>query len=359
MAYDSSQDEYEESSSESDAVMTSSNEALLSGSSASLANGSDNELDADAPVFEPSATVITTSHEAWTPQPNSFSHPSSTSTLARSGTAAATVIAPRDSYFPFISANVSQRAPVQPAAPRHSRTDPPPRAHAAVLGQPSISPSPSPHYPVDTDAALRASLHTLLSCAAAARDRGHKPAAPSHRSAGERGAAHIEPATLRLIPEATLLRGATSTSSGSTVATSAHSDSEGGTAAAIDGAKRKAGHSSSSGRGSGGSGREQQQRHSPARAAKKLRASVAGLSDADAAAPVVSPTMLTWAAALVVVGALGIGFSAGYVAGRQGGGGSVGGGVRVEGVGARRACGGEVVARGLGVGGKLRLGMAS
>ena len=243
MCYDSSQDEYEESSSESDAVMTSSNEALLSGSSASLADGSDNGTDADALILEPSPTIITASHEAWTPQPNSFSHPSSTSTLAGSGTAAPTVIAPRDSYFPFIPANASHRAPVRSAAPPHSRTHHQPQACPDDLGQPTISrTSPSPYHPLDTDAALRASLSTLLSCAAAARDRCHKPALLPHRHilAGARTTARIEPATLRLIPEATLLRAAVSTSSASTVATSEASDSEGGAAAAADGAKRKA-----------------------------------------------------------------------------------------------------------------------
>jgi hypothetical protein len=120
----SSQDEYEESSSDSDPVLSSSNEDVK-------------EDDDDK-----TALGVRNAETVFTPQPNAFSHPPSR----------------HDSYFPQVAST--------PASLRQSRPH---------LQRQRTSAS----YQPDHDAALRASLTTLLSCAAAVRPKEEKTAAIS------------------------------------------------------------------------------------------------------------------------------------------------------------------------------------
>lgn len=273
----SSQEEYEESESESDRVMTSSNEALpprpLAHRAPSATSADEEEADEDESV----TAVGSGSQDVFTPQPNAFSHPPS-SLPTRS-----------ESYF-------SQRPGARTPAQRHSfsarQTHNPLSAYSAA-------------HQADHDAALRASLSTLLSCAAAARalpKSNHSPTAPAPRASSR-----IEPGTLRMVPESAMMgapRRSSSTSS-------------------EEKRKRKSTSRSSS--------RER------AKAQKRERLTTATLDESQ-----VSPTLMTWvvsAGVLVLVSALT--FSAGYTLGRDAGYIDAGGVM-----GARDSCG-QDAARGL------------
>ena len=154
----SSQEEYEESESESDQVMTSSNEGLarlhamgprpaVSTSSASEAASAEEEEDDDGD--NGTALGILASEPAFTPQPNVFSHP------PQSQSRRAYSEEPQMSYFQH-----RRQSNSKPAASSY-----PNRKNHTHTPYNMISPS----HQADHDAALRASLSTLLSCAAAAR----------------------------------------------------------------------------------------------------------------------------------------------------------------------------------------------
>ncbi|KAJ5970536.1 uncharacterized protein N7479_000454 [Penicillium vulpinum] len=155
----SSQEEYDESESESDQVLSSSNEdinrpALPTGlsarsaplSSSSIATSSDDEDDTST------ALGMGISPSPFVPQPNIFTHPPATSEPGW---------APRRTQ-PSVPSTSTHRA---------HRRDSYPSLRSSRRTQHQHSPynmfSPSHH--ADHDAALRASLSTLLSCAAAAR----------------------------------------------------------------------------------------------------------------------------------------------------------------------------------------------
>lgn len=146
----SSQEEYEESESESDRLLTSSNEALQS----SAEESDSRRDDAEAGTHEDEQTQpetgfgIATDQNCFTPQPNAFTHPPSSQLRQRSSVPG--------SYFPTTSrTSVSTH--------RHSYPGQQPRQ-----SHPSFNASSSNHQS-DHDAALRASLTTLLSLGAAAR----------------------------------------------------------------------------------------------------------------------------------------------------------------------------------------------
>jgi len=156
----SSQDEYEESESESDRIMSSSNEDIDQDSAAD---------DDDTST----ALGVGSMNRVFTPQPNAFSHPPSSQ--------------PRpipDSYFPAIprSDSYADRTITQRSYQNQTRT----RSHPAMSS-----------YQPDHDAALRASLTTLLSCAAAVRPKGQ----PSRNQSTRQSA---PPTALRLVPESEL-----------------------------------------------------------------------------------------------------------------------------------------------------------
>ncbi|KAF2773444.1 hypothetical protein EJ03DRAFT_132180 [Teratosphaeria nubilosa] len=294
----SSQEEYEESESESERVMTSSGEgialpghefptaitrspALQSSASDSAPPESDDDDENRTAINYP----INNGH-CFTPQPNIFSHPPSSQQL-RSATSAPVP----GSYFP--SARAPQRPPTQ-----HSSSSQQSHLPQNIL-------SPSYNATVQHDEALRASLSTLLSLGAAARglakpDLKRQQTSPLNALPRSN---RLEPTSLRLVPESalpassppqfheptfqpTIRRISTSTS-----ASSHH----------IKDHKRKAvvaGRSPS---------RER-------RASKKARRS------ATSEEFLVSPTLLTWVvSAGVVVFLSALSFSAGYSMGKEAG----------------------------------------
>jgi hypothetical protein len=266
----SSQEEYEESESESDRVMTSSNEGLgpsplrhevdrSSRSPQSIASSetmSEREEDDDD---DENATAVNypRSRRHFEPRPNAFSHPSNQHAIrSQSGTV-----------------YTSRRNPTRPTAPLRQQSYP---QHTPYSAAP------------DHDEALRASLSTLLSAAAAVRGLP-KPGQPRTQ---QRGSTRVDPATLRLVPESVALGNIAeeSSASPSSPRTASSSPSE-------KLSKRKEVRSSSKDR----------------RAVKKARRT-------DPMIEEISPTLLTWvvsAGVVVLVSALS--FSAGYVVGKESG----------------------------------------
>jgi len=174
----------------------------------------------------------------------------------------------------------------------------------------------SPSYQADNDAALRASLTTLLSCAAAARGLPKKDnglAGPS--GTGGIGAGVMpgsQPMELRLVPESELM-GQQGPSSGSPIPAHLRQQSRSASASSSPSAPSS---NSSKNRDASEKGKRSSapQTKSP-RAAKKKRTAAA--SDADATT-FISPTILTWVvSAGVVVLVSVVGFGAGYVIGRE------------------------------------------
>ncbi|KAF8849499.1 hypothetical protein BDZ45DRAFT_752672 [Acephala macrosclerotiorum] len=254
----SSQEEYEESESEEDRVMTSSNEHIVPARSIPRVEydaGSDSDDD------DENATALgrrTDDGPTFTPQPNAFSHP------------------PRQqggSYFP-------------PHA--HSRQSYPPRPtrqHSSYNNQ------------ADHDAALRASLTTLLSIGAAAA-RGLPK-----REQGNAMTSN-EPMGLRFVPESELMApnpAPANTSRPLTPSTRARSSpsisSREEAVAVAEKGKRKANQSR------------------PAGTTEKVRASKKKRTQVDYADEgLLSPTSLFWAMSAGVVVLV---FGAGFVIGRE------------------------------------------
>jgi hypothetical protein len=252
----SSQEEYEESESESDRVMTSSNEGIgpspLRQETFSVASSetmSEREEDDD----DENATAVNypRSRRQFEPRPNAFSHPSNQPPIrSQSGT----VYPPR-------------RGPTRPNASIRQHSYP---QHTPCSAAP------------DHDEALRASLSTLLSAAAAVRGLP-KPGQPRTQ---QPGSSRVDPTTLRLVPESVALGDVPEESS---VAPSSPSSNP------SEKSKRKEMRSSSKDR----------------RNVKKARRTGPVIEE-------ISPTLLTWvvsAGVVVLVSALS--FSAGYVVGKE------------------------------------------
>lgn len=165
----SSQDEYEESESESDRVMSSSNEEISNHSNAE----EEEEEEAEYSQTAPGLPVI--ERNVFTPQPNAFSHPPQLRSVPATNQQAV------NSYFP----------PEQPPPVNSHRL---PSNRVPTIQRPSV-PRTTTNITPDHDAALRASLTTLLSCANAVRkDREPVPVIPRSN----------QPTTLRLVPESEL-----------------------------------------------------------------------------------------------------------------------------------------------------------
>jgi len=271
----SSQDEYDESESEPDHVLTSSNEDIYHSTLASqLRRGeiapSEDETDEGEEQDENDGESAIISGTCFTPQPNAFSHPP-TSMHRHSEPIPG-------SYFPATNrttaqASSSSRQPNPARARRHTHDPYTAMSQAASL---------------DHDALLRDSLSTLLTCAAAARGVSKSPRTNAkHTDQGE-------PSTLHIGTETALLRTSTATSSRSS------SKSKG---------KRKATRSRSSS--------NERQASTVQHLTKKPRRNSSGSSDDIAA---VSPTLLTWfVAGGVVVLVSALSFSAGYAVGKDSG----------------------------------------
>ncbi|KAK7989057.1 hypothetical protein PG989_009372 [Apiospora arundinis] len=279
----SSQEEYEESETDSDPVITSSTENITSvhiPTSTPLRSvhhaapdSSDEEEDDDD-----HATALGTRRpsEPFRPQPNAFSHPPSHLQHRHSASSSIPQSHPRPSFNQRSStARVDRRAP-------------------------NLM---SPSYQADNDAALRASLTTLLSCAAAARGRDKD----GEKELGDRSTdpAGNQPMNLRFIPESELMpptrrpvaqgRVLRTDPASTTPSPSSSKDASPGSSEKI---KRAATPTPPN---------KQQ------RAVKKKKTSSSNVEEA-----LISPTLLTWVvSAGVVVLVSVVGFGAGYVIGRE------------------------------------------
>lgn len=280
----SSQEEYEESESESDRVMTSSNEAIRPSladlrrpsrnlySVASSETMSEREDDDD----DENATAVNyprSSRRHFQPAPNAFSHPATVPPVReQSGT----------TYVP-------RRPATRPSTQRHS--------------YPQHSPfnAVAPHYQPDHDEALRASLSTLLSAAAAVRGL---PKPGQSRTQPTNHSARVDPTSLRLVPESVALGDISEETSTSAASPSVSSPVTTTSSSPSDKAKRKAGVPATNNTRSSSKDR---------RAVKKIRKTGPMVDE-------ISPTLLTWvvsAGVVVLVSALS--FSAGYVVGKEAG----------------------------------------
>ncbi|KAL5406396.1 hypothetical protein PMIN03_007817 [Paraphaeosphaeria minitans] len=275
----SSQDEYDESESESDRVMTSSNEGIgpsplqnelrRSTSVASSEPLSEREGDDEGESDDENATAVNyprSSRRQFAPRPNAFSHPSEQPSIrSQSGTVCTT-----------------RRPSARPLSQRHSYPQHTP--YNAV----------SPNAQADHGEALRASLSTLLTAAAAVRGLP-KPGQPRPITSHTPG----HPTSLRLVPESVALGEiAEDDSTGAPLSPRTVSSSP------SEKSKRKASPTNTSTTRSSSKER---------RAVKKVRQTGPLVED-------INPTLLTWvvgAGAVVLVSALS--FSAGYVVGKEAG----------------------------------------
>ncbi|KAL8668842.1 MAG: hypothetical protein Q9168_006539 [Polycauliona sp. 1 TL-2023] len=272
----SSQEEYEESESESDPVMSSSNEGLdhalsdglsppvpISSASEPLSS-EDNEEEDDENA---TALGVVTTEPVFTPQPNAFSHPPQGGVTTHAHSVEA-----RTSYFQTHRAHASR--PSAHSYPQHRN-----RSHTPYN---MISPS----HQADHDAALRASLSTLLSCAAAARGLPKRESQPQPAT---RPSNRMEPSTLRMVPQSVVMGEEAKRPRPTERRTSVTSDG----LPTQDKTKRKASTS-----------RDRREKK------KTRRGSIEDMG--------VSPTLLTWVvSAGVVVLVSAISFSAGYTVGKE------------------------------------------
>ncbi|RSL62107.1 hypothetical protein CEP51_013531 [Fusarium floridanum] len=296
----SSQEEYDESESEEDRLLTSSTENVQQ-------DDDDEDMDSDAESDDgDNVTALgrVADQPVFQPQPNAFSHPPTNQAQRRESAPTIPTVPP-----PHPHSNVARSS--------FSRRSSQARPHRAG---PSFM---SPSVREENDAALRASLTTLLSCAHAARGLPKsKEEAEAQRAASAGVGPSNQPMELRLVPESELdaepprAQRPTAPSPPRKRASPARSTSR------------------TSERGKHGSGTA-----SAPRATKKKRT-------AQAEEPYISPTLLTWVvSAGVVVLVSVVGFGAGYVIGREVGkqealAASVG---SVGGVNETTSCGQEVI----------------
>ncbi|KAI1310387.1 hypothetical protein F5Y03DRAFT_38411 [Xylaria venustula] len=276
----SSQEEYDETESEEDHLLTSSTENVVSGHAARQtplrqvfsARVVDSDSSEDDDDEDENATALgRRPSEPFRPQPNAFSHPPS-HLLHRHSTGSP---APQHGRRP----SFTRRS--------HTRAD----RHTTNFM--------SPNYQADNDAALRASLTTLLSCAAAARSLPRD----GEKEVGEQRAIPVnnQPVALRFAPESELMapspplapppsRGSAQPAQTRTTPLSPPEHVSG------EKIKRRATPTPAS---------------KPPRATKKKRTAI--IEDT-----LISPTLLTWVvSAGVVVLVSVVGFGAGYVIGRE------------------------------------------
>lgn len=282
----SSQEEYEESESESDRVMSSSNEGMSQlrrtgrAQYSSSDNQSDGEYEDDEDENSTAVGYLRSNNQNFTPQPNAFSHPPSAPANRASQQ--------QTSYF-------QSRPTARHSTQRHSY--PSQQGHSPYN-------MISPNHQADHDAALRASLSTLLSCAAAARGLPKSQAQTSTRTtAAVPSSSRVDPSTLRMVPESAL-----PSSSPSPPAPASKPPTTRTTSAKSTGGEEK-----------------HKRRHSRDRRGSTKKARRAAIStssstvlDDSTSVGQVTPTLLTWvvsAGVVVLVSALS--FSAGYVVGRE------------------------------------------
>jgi len=263
--------------------MTSSNEGIgpsplqneLRSSSRGATSESEREGDDEDEDDDENATAVNyprSSRQRFEPRPNAFSHPSEQPAIrSQSGTV----------YTP-------QRPAARSSSQRHSYPQHTP--YNAV----------SPNSQADHDEALRASLSTLLTAAAAVRGL---PKPGQSRGVTSNPSGH--PTSLRFVPESVALGEIAEEDMGGPLSTRAPSSSPRTISSSpSEKSKRKAAPPGTSTSRSGSKER---------RAVKKLKQTSPLVEE-------ISPTLLTWvvgAGAVVLVSALS--FSAGYVVGKEAG----------------------------------------
>lgn len=285
----SSQDESDESDSDgSDGSDGSDDGGLMASSpehSQAAADVADRVSDADSDTDGDDATALgrASNRPVFRPQPNAFSHPSA-HVPQRSHSATASM--PPHPHSGFTRPSFSQR----------SQT----RVHRSG---PSFM---SPSVREDNDAALRASLTTLLSCAAAARGLPKsKEEAETCRAKTRNGVGPSDqPMELCFVPESELMSEKTT-----------HSQGPGPGPAPASPSRRRNSSTQSSTREDASAGRVKRSvsagRHHRASCKKKKMV-------APSEETFISPTLFTWAvSAGVVVLVSVVGFGAGYVIGRE------------------------------------------
>ncbi|PTB67063.1 hypothetical protein BBK36DRAFT_1135253 [Trichoderma citrinoviride] len=270
----SSQDEYDESDSEEDHVLSSSTENMQPSPEEDMED-TDGESDGDE------GTALGRAHNqpAFRPQPNAFSHP--------------------PLHHRSYSSNAAMSSHPHGEFTRPSFSQ---RSQTRVQRGPSFM---SPSVREDNDAALRASLTTLLSCAAAARGLPKsKEEAEAQRAAQTGVGPSSQPMELRFVPETELEEGSEKPQLAGAVPTPAKSQqspsplrSSSRTPSPSEKAKRAVSTA-----------------RNP-RATKKKKTATTAVVAEEA---LISPTLLTWVvSAGVVVLVSVVGFGAGYVIGRE------------------------------------------
>lgn len=271
----SSQDEEDESESEEDQVMSSSAENIHS-SERDASGGSDHGSDDDDDGDNATALGRNSDAPVFRPHPNAFSHPP-TGLNQRSH-----------------STNSSM--PPHPHS-EFRRASYPHRSHTRIhRGAPSFM---SPSAREDNDAALRASLTTLLSCAAAARGLPKsKEETAGQRTTRTGVGPSNQPMELRFVQESDL-NNESNDKEAAPAQTRARPSTPGRSPTSTTTTSEKSKRSGSAGR-------------SP-RATKKKKTAAVVSEDAT-----ISPTLFTWVvSAGVVVLVSVVGFGAGYVMGRE------------------------------------------
>ncbi|KAL7925095.1 hypothetical protein ACQKWADRAFT_241733 [Trichoderma austrokoningii] len=269
-----SQDEYDESDSEEDHVLSSSTENMQPSPEEDMED-SDGESDGDAGT----ALGQAQNQPVFRPQPNAFSHPPSHQ-RSYSSNAATSPHPHRD----FTRPSFSQRS------------------HTRVQRGPSFM---SPSVREDNDAALRASLTTLLSCAAAARGLPRSKEETEAQRAAQAGVGpSSQPMELRFVPEMELEEESEKPRAAAAAATPVNKLGQSSPA-----------RSSSQTRSSSEKAKRAVPTGRNPRATKKKRtAAVTAVTEET----FISPTLLTWVvSAGVVVLVSVVGFGAGYVIGRE------------------------------------------
>lgn len=316
----SSQEEYEESESEPDPVMSSSNEEinrrpLYAPQPEPPSNPSDADATSSDDDDASTALGMGISPSSFVPQPNVFSHPPSTNDPSWTR--------PNESRRsqPSVVSNSSRHTAIR-------RDSYPPSARSRRSQQSQHSPynmiSPSHH--ADHDAALRASLSTLLSCAAAARGIPKPDSQPTAPRAGT-----APPSSFRLVGEDVAMGDESPSSRNAETSPSAGAPHRRQPRAVVSPGPSAA--------------KTKRRSASPKDRATSKKSRRASASDSTTT---VSPVMTWVISAGVVVLFSAISFSAGYIIGREVGRTEVGMmGESVPGARSSAACGQEAVRGGL------------
>ncbi|CAN8099451.1 unnamed protein product [Discula destructiva] len=296
----SSQEEYEETESEDDRLMTSSTENVATRPAPAVglrrsqtaipsgADSSDSEDDDEGTALGRPSPI-----QAFRPQPNAFSHP--------------------PSQYNQRSHSTNDAIPMH-----HPESRPAPASHRSHNRVRNDFRSPS--YQADKDEALRASLTTLLSCAAAAKSLPGRRANVAGPLSGEpmMGAGvgpSSQPMALRLVPESELSHEASPLGGQTAPKTSPRSHLPTTRTSSNSSAQSQPASVSSKedrGKNSAATGQSKSQR-----ATRKKKASVSAAVD-DNAVTWISPTTLTWVLGTGVVLLISVvGFGAGFVVGRE------------------------------------------